>query len=279
MNKKIVKIFLIFIGVFMLLAIVEISLKSVGSAVKDFSEQKQEEKRQEEIYNSDTSVQSRETEKFVSDIYDAISKKQYQVVFNLLEPTYKECFFENDLDNFKNYVENTMFLGNEYRVVNVNQKKNYANVSVGITSGETYKTQTCIVKSIDENTSNIIFGDYTNITKSVETNATSSNVRYDIKYYFELSSQGIFVVKATNLSNSEVSLSFSDVNFETNNGRKSVGEITEKITLKPNESQEIKIFCSKSVYSLNNLSFTEIQSGKTEKVYMLLDEIFGTDEE
>lgn len=278
MNKKTVKMVLIIIGLIIVMAILEISIRAMSLAYQNFSEKKQEEKKQEELYNSETSVQSRETEKFVKNVYNAITDKQYEVVFNLLDTTYKECFFENNLTNFKDYLENEMTLGNEYKIVRINQKTNYAEVLVGITSGEDYKTQICVVKTANDD-NKIIFGQYSNITKAKETNADSGTVKYDLEYYFEVATQGVFVVKATNKTEKELSLSLSNVCLETTGGQRKNGEITETIKLLPKASAKIKIVYNKTKYSLNHLSFTEKQNGKSENVYMLLDEIFGTDEE
>lgn len=278
MDKKTVKMVLIIIGLIIAMAILEISIRAIGSSIKSFSEKKQEEKKQEELYNSETSVQSRETEKFVNNVYDAIQNKQYEVVYNLLDATYKECFFENNLTNFKDYLENEMILGNEYKIVRINQKTNYAEVLVGITSGEDYKTQICVVKTANGD-NKIIFGQYSNITKAKETNADTENVRYNLEYYFEVATQGVFVVKATNKTEKELSLNLSNACLETTGGQRKNGEITETIKLLPKASAEIKIVYNKTKYSLNHLSFIEKQNGKSENVYMLLDEIFGIDEE
>lgn len=278
MNKKVVKIVLVVAVFFIAMAVVEISIRAIGSSIQSFSEKRQEEKKQEEQYNSETSVQSRETEKFVGNVYDAIQNKQYEVVFNLLDATFKECFFENDISNFKNYIENEIFSGDEYTIVKVNQKTNYAEVLVGITKGTDYTTQTCIVKTTNDD-NKIIFGNYNNITKATTTNANSANVKYELKYYFEVAKQGVFVIKATNKTNKELNLNLSNAYFETTGSQKSYGTITENVKLLPSETVEISVICDKSMYSLNHLSFNETQSGKTEKVYMLLDEIFGTDEE
>lgn len=279
MNKKIVKIVLGVVAFFVAMAIVEISIRTIGASIQSSFEKKQEEKKQEELYNSETSVQSRETEKFIKNVYSAITDKQYEVVFNLLDITYKECFFENDVSNFKNYVENTMLLGEEYEIARITQKSKYANVLVRVKNGTEFKTQTCIVKITDNGENRIIFGDYSNITKSFETTANSTKVRYDLNYYFEVATQGVFEIKATNKTNEELSLNLTDAYLETTGGQKYYGTITETVEILPNETVELSVIYDKSLYSLNDLRFTETQNGKSENVYMLLDEIFGTDEE
>lgn len=280
MNKrKVIKILLVIVGLFIAMAIVEISIRSVGTTIQEFSEKKEIEKQQQEFYNSEVSVEKRQIEKFVDDVYTALENQKYEVVYNLLNPTYKDCVFENKLENFKSFVQEKLFLGSQHNIVEVTRKSGRFIVSVGVTEGETYKTQTCAVEVIDENTYHIMFDGIIKLQKTTDTMTVKNNIKYELKYYYETPSLGVFALDATNTSDKDISIELSDIVFETNAGQKYNGTASGNFNIKAKQKSKIIIAYNKTNYSLNNLSFAEIQNGKTTDVNIRLNEIFEVNTE
>lgn len=278
-KKKIAKIVLIIIGVFIAMAIAEILIKNIGTAIQEFSEEKEAEKEQQEIYNSEDSVQARQIEKFVDDVYEALENKKYEVVYNLLSPTYKDCFFENNLENFKSFAQEKLFLGENHNIVECAKKFGNYRVLVGVTRDNVYKTQICTVEIIDENTYNIMFSNLTKLIKLTDTSKLTDNIKYELKYYYETSNSCAIALKVTNISDKDTTIEMSDVYLQTGDGGKYEGDVTGDFDIKANQSSEVKVVYDKMHYSLDSMIFTETQNGKNTEVCIRLNEIFEVNTE
>lgn len=276
-KRKIIKIILVIVGLFIAMAVAEISIKGIGAAVQESSEKKEAEKKEQEVYNSEESVQSRQVEKFINDVYAALENGKYEVVYNLLDSTYRDCLFENEFEEFKSFVQEKLFLSDNHVIVETKKNSGKYRVLVGVTKEAEYKTQICTVEVIDENNCSIIFGDYIKLQKTSETKANSDTIKYELKYYYETMNLGVFVLKATNTSNNDVNIKISDIYAETTGGKRFEAAASGNFNLQANQTSEIKISYVKTIYSLDNLNFFETQNGKTSNIYMNLDEMFDVD--
>ncbi len=278
-KRKNIKIILLIVSLFIVMASVEILIRNLGKITNDFYEKKVEESKKEEIYNSDESIQIRQVEKFVNDVFEALKEQKYEVVYNLMPSTYKKCFFENDIENFKKYVENIIKTTDEYNIVKTVKKSGNFHVMVGITSGVDYTTYNLAVQTIENDNYNIMFGDIINLVDTNNMCLIKNNLKYDLDYYYEDSNFGIFIMKVSNLSNNTVNIGFRNAYVETVNGKKYDGMITESITLKEGESKIISIAYERLDYALANLIFTEVRNAQNDKITMGLNEIFVIDTE
>lgn len=280
MNKrKIIKMLFVVAGFFIAMAIAEIFIRSIGTTIQEFSSKKEIEKQQEELYNSEISVEKRQIEKFVDDVYTALESQKYEVVYNLLNPTYKDCVFENELENFKSFVKEKLFLGEQHNIVEITRWSGRYIVSVIVNEGGNYKTQTCAVEVIDENTYRIMFDGITKLKKASDTMMINNNIKYELKYYYETPNMGVFALDVTNTSDKDTSIELSNIFFETSGGQKNNGTVSGNFDIKAKQKTKIIITYNKTNYSLNNLSFIENQNGKTTDVNIRLNEIFGVDTE
>lgn len=273
-KRKVIKIFIITIVFFIMMAILEISLKNVGILIQEYSEKKELEKEQQKIYNSDSSVEIRQVEKIVDDVYIALENKKYEVVYNLLNSTYKYCFFENDFEKFKSFVQEELFLGEKHNIVEVTKKSGNYIVLVGITKGEIYKTQTCAVEIIDENTYCIMFDGILKLIKTNNISAENNNIKYKLKYYYETSDLGIFVLDVINSSDENVNIELNNIYFESSDSQKYNATAFGDFSISANQNSQIMISYKKTYYSLKYLNFVETRNGKTADINMELDELF-----
>lgn len=278
-KRKIIKIFFVIVGLFIAMAIAEISIRSIGTTIQEFSNKKETEKQQQELYNSEPSVEKRQIEKFVDDVYSALEEQKYEVVYNLLNPKYRDCVFENELENFKSFVQEKLFLGGQHNIAEITKWSGRYIVIVRVNEGENYKTQTCAVEVIDENTYHIMFDGITKLQKTSDTIMANNNIMYELKYYYETPNVGVLALEVTNTSDKDTSIEMSNIFFETSGGQKYKGTASGNFNIKAKQKTKIIITYNKTNYSLNNLSFVEIQNGKTTDVNIRLNEIFGVDTE
>lgn len=280
MNKrKITKIFFVVVGFFIIVAIAEISIRSVGTVVQKFSNQKETKKQQQELYNSEASVEQRQIEKFVDDVYTALENQKYEVVYNLLNPTYMDCVFENKLENFKSFVQENLLLSKKHNIVEITRKSGKYIVLVGVTEGKTYKTQICAVEVIDEDTYRIMFDDITKLQKVSNTIVENNNIKYELKYYYETHNLGVFALDVTNNSEKDTNIEISNIFLKSEGGKKYNGTASGNFSIKAKQKSKIIIVYNKTNYSLNNLSFVEMQNDKATDVTIRLNEIFEVNTE
>lgn len=241
-NKSIIKICAIIFGVFIIFAIIEISIKVITQKVNDFSEQKTEEKRQEEIYNSDESIEEREVRDYTKVICQAIEDRDYDYIWQALDEVYRKYKFNDNIEELKTYINNISF-GDKYDVTYTNKTGYLYQVTVGITSGESYSSKSFTINVKEVNAKKFMFDEYTNLEEMSET-AVYSDLNYEIIYYYNNSVVKTYVLKVKNVSSEDIKLEFLKTTLVYHNGNMIYGNKPEVLELKPSESKNIEIYFS-----------------------------------
>lgn len=239
-NKKIIKISIIVLIVMFSFAFIEIGIKALAAKITEFSETRKEEKKAEEIYNSDESKLERQIRTFIANICDAIKDEDYEYVMLSLNENYSQYMFNKDINNLKTFIQENIMIGAEYEIVRVELKGAFYEVLVGIQTGEQYKSNTFTVEVIDENTFSLMFGSYTKF-KPISEKAYYSDLQYEIVYYYETTELMTYVIDIKNISEINYTMKFKNTTQYACDGEMFEGTLPKDAELKPNEHKKIEV--------------------------------------
>lgn len=270
-NKSIVKICAITLGIFIIFAIIEISIKALTKKFSDYSEQKQEEKIQEEIYNSDAAVEEREVREYTKIICDAIEDKDYDYIWQALDETYKKYKFNDNLDELKSYIDNVDF-GDEYAVTYTKKTGNLYQVMLGVTSGDKYFSKYFTIDVKEKNAKKFMFDEYTKIEELSEI-AVYSGLDYEIIYYYNSGAIKAYVLKIKNTSKEEVKLEFSNTNLGYHNGKRIKCNTQKNVVLNSEETKNVEIYFNTDKTSPSYLELELNKNGEVLKHRILFSGI------
>ncbi|MBQ9314981.1 MAG: hypothetical protein IJ220_08365 [Clostridia bacterium] len=255
-KKKIIKICLIFILPFFVLALIETGIRALIGLSGKISQREEEKKQEQAEYNSDKQITQRQITTFIEDIVDAIGDKDYNYVFDSLDEAYREYKFNNEVNKLKEYMEEKINIGTKHEIIRINQNGGMYQVLLGITNGNLYSSQSFTVKVQGINECTFMFDEYTNFNKMNET-AKYTDVQYQLSYYYETPEAMGYIIDIEDLTAENIKIDFDESSklVLTNGKTYKCGTIS-SIEIKPNESNRIEIvfpkqYIGKSYLQLN----------------------------
>ena len=262
-NNKIVKICIIIVIIFIIATILEISLKAISNKVIEFSEDKKEEEKQEEIYNSDEEKTKRQIAEFAEIICDAVNDGDYNYLWKTMDSTYKSYKFGDDLEKFKNYLANFGDFGDSYEITGVNKSGLVYQVMVGITRGSNYETNYLTINAEDINLLKFMFDEFISL-EEMDGFAKYKDLKYDVNYYYKSAGFIAYVLNVENISEQELNIDFINTELIFFDGEGITGTKPAELFLKPGESKNIEIYFSNVNYSTNILKFEINKNGEND---------------
>lgn len=261
-QKKIIKFVVIILCIFILAAIFEISLKALSRKVEEFSEDRKEEKKQEEIYNSESAQNERRIVEFTKIICEAVKDKDYNYLWSIIDTTYKKYKFNDDFEAFKTYV-NDISYGDSYEVTKVNKTGKLYQATIGVTTGKSYTSKYITINSEDFNKLKFMFDEYITL-KEMDEIAVSSDLSYNISFYYRTSGAIAYVVQIKNLSDKDINLEFSKTALVFSDATKLYGKNPEPLSLKANESKVVELYFGENNNGALYIQLELIKNGKND---------------
>ena len=245
-KNNFIKIGFIILGVFIVLAIIEISIRALSGKISEFSENRKEEKKQEEIYNSDEARTERRIQEFINVFYKAVEDKDYNYVWQIINETYRKYKFNDDINNLKTYLQSEFILGDSYVVTGVGKNGGLYQVLVGISSGDKYTSRyfTIDIDEENENLFMIMFGEYYSIDEMDEV-TSNEKIECRLDYYCVSPEIETYVLNIKNISEQDINITFKNTTWGGYNGRKYNGTKPDAISLKTNESKRVEVYFSR----------------------------------
>ena len=263
-NKAIIKICAIVIGVFVMFAIIEISIKGIGKKVNEFSEKKEEEKKQEEIYNSDEAVEERMVKDFINTVCKAIRDNDYDYLWQALDNAYRKYKFNDNIEELKTYINANVNLGETHQVTYTKKVGKIYIATVGVTNGDSYFSKYFTVDTKEENAFKFMFDEYVSMEEVSEI-AAYSDLKFELIYKYDDSITKNYVIKVDNIIESDVNIKFTGTSLFYSSGRKVSGSIPISLDLKSNESGEIEIYFRTDNNYPDSLELEIIKNGENKK--------------
>ena len=140
-KSRIFKICIIVFLFFVVMAIIEIVTRGISSEISNIVINIEEEKKNEEFYNSEKEVNKRNIKEFVNNILDALNDKDYDYVTYYLDDTYLKYFFDNDKEKTKETLKNYLEDGVKYQITDISDAGDKYYVSIGYTKDEIFRTK------------------------------------------------------------------------------------------------------------------------------------------
>ena len=271
-NKKLIKIGLIVIGVFFIFALIEAGIRGLLQISNYFSEQKEEKKQEEVVYNSDKETTKRQITTFLDNIFEAIDDADYQYVFDALDEVYREYMFHNEINELKEYIEENISFRAKHKYIRINQSGGMYQVLVGITEGSSYSSHSFTVKVINSNQCTFMFDEYTSMQKEQD-QATYPNVIYHLSYYYETPDITGYVIDVENITSDDIKIEFQDsAKLVSLNGEIYEGNQPNSILVKPNQEVQIELLFLKQTSGNSYLQLNVMENDVPKQVLINLVE-------
>lgn len=264
-KKNIIRICFIVIGVFIVLAVIEIGIRALSNKVVEYSQQKEEEKKHEEIYNSAESKTEREVRAFGEVIINAIKNSDYKYIWGILDETYKKYKFKDDFNNLKEFVETNFQLGNSCNIANVRHSGNENHITLGVTSGDAYFSKYITIIGKNSNDFKFMFDEYSDLQIKKET-ATYSEITYANTFVYYVSGYEVYVLDITNTSQKETNITFNNIALVSSAGKKTYGSKPENLVLEPDETKTVELYFKSPGVWTSYLELDLIKDGENSKV-------------
>lgn len=236
-NKKIIKVVVIIFAVIIAFALIEILIKFLLGVAQNMYE-KSEERKQEEIeYNSDASKSKRQVTTFLDNIISAIKEKDYSYIMTCLDDNYKQYMFNNNIEELKTHIEKNYNIEGEYEYQNIDLDGGIYQVTIKMPNNN---SKTFTVNILGENNCSLFLGNYTAFMKRNEIKITS-DLTYNVSYYYETSDLKAYVVDVKNTSSGDINISFSNASkLVSYDGRVFTGSIPARKSIKSGEITRIE---------------------------------------
>lgn len=254
-NKKVIKICVIIAFIILVAVIVEITVKNIATGVNEFVENVKEEKKQEEIYNSEESKTERQIDEFIKIIYEAIESKDYDYIYESLDETYKEYKFANNKQNMIDYIKENYSNVKYNQMLKANEVAGLYQVIVRVNIGNDLSSNYFTVNVKAENEYNLMFGEYINIQKT-NVVCMDKNISYNINYLYETTDNSTYVLDTSNISESNIEIDINNIVAVSPNGKSYPIKNVGKISLEPMGTKRIELSIKNQI---SVMEFIEIE--------------------
>ena len=272
MDKR--RVFKICISVFLFfvaMAVLEIAIRGISKGISNIASNVKEEKKQDEIYNSESEIAKRNVKEFVDNVLKALQDDDYDYVIHYLDRRYLFYFFDNDKEKAKSSLSD--FLGSEsnYQIANVSDAEQRYYVNIGFTSGDNFYTKYITVFGTNVENYRLMFGYYDYIVSS-DYYTKVNDLSFDNNFNYSIGGEIIYPIDITNNSGEQVEIEFTRKYLLGVTGTPIECNGPEKIIIKPNEKQRIELYSKEVREDILYLNMDIKINGIDEKIKMYSDE-------
>ena len=239
-KRKVFKICMSIFLFFVILAIIEISVRGISSKISDIVTAKKEEKEEYEFYNSESEVAKRNVKDFANNILEAIVDKDYEYVIYYFNETYLKYFYDGDKTKAKADLENYIEDGATYLISDITDVDNKYYVSIVFSKEDTIHTKYLTIYDLANGSYNVMFGYYNYVTSSGYS-TQANGLRFENTYTYSVGGTRVYPVSIYNNSGKEVEIEFIDVYTLGITGTQRKFEKPENIKINQEENQKIDL--------------------------------------
>lgn len=255
MNKrKILKICISIFLFFVILAIIEITVRGISKGVSNLVTNIKEEKKEEEFNNSKPEVAKRNAKDFANNILKALADGDYDYVTYYLDDAYLKYFYDNDKEKAKEDLKNYMEDGATYQINNITDVGLKYYVSVGFTKEDIFHTKYLTIYDLDNGSYKIMFGHYNYIISSDYATKTN-DLLFENTYTYSVGGTRVYPVNIRNDLDEEIEIEFVDVYTLGSTGTQRKCESIENIKIQPGEKQKIEVIVGNFTETIISLNF------------------------
>lgn len=236
-RKKLIKIAVIILIVIFALAILEISIRGINTAVNEYKNAKNEQKNEEIYKNSEEYKEEQLLEKVVSEFGKLLNKKDVDSIYELLNEDYKEYKFAGNKEEFERYISKYFPSGEaEYELQTHDNLYGRYRCRFLMINNANYVSYKLLVTPKADNTYDIIFDDFDTLTKKDNILSQKGDVKYSLKYVIKNGEKYIYVVEFENVGKATLEYNNESVVLTNTKGNTYQFKPSDKnLTLKPNE--------------------------------------------
>lgn len=235
------------------MTLLEIGIRAIATEVRRKIENNEEEKKSIEEYNSPKKEKERDISSYIKYLFDAIDNDDFEFVFENIEPNYRRCIFDDDIEKMKAYINGNIPKAESRSVIDVSSKGMIYKVSIGFDCNDGYTSRIySLISSGDSYT--IRFGNYDSII-FIDKFQIVDNVKYNLKYSYTLQNTLSYVLEITNISEERVNVQIENSRLNLPTGRYIEGSSSDLINLEPNESKEVIVVFKDSDYGKYGIEF------------------------
>ena len=235
------------------MAIIEIVTRGISSEISNIVSNIEEEKKNEEFYNSEKEVNKRNIKEFVNNILDALNDKDYDYVTYYLDDTYLKYFFDNDKEKTKETLKNYLEDGVKYQITDISDAGDKYYVSIGYTKDDIFRTKYITLYDLENGVYKIMLGHYNYISPS-DYSTKSNNIIFDNTYTYAVGNKRVYPIDICNNSNEDVVIEFEDAYLLGITGNQKHCMNIENVTLKTGENQKIELIVENIVEDIISLN-------------------------
>ena len=253
------------------MAVLEIAIRGISKGISNIASNVKEEKKQDEIYNSESEIAKRNVKEFVDNVLKALQDDDYDYVIHYLARRYLFYFFDNDKEKAKSSLSD--FLGSEsnYQITNVSDAEQRYYVNIGFTSGDNFYTKYITVFGTNVENYRLMFGYYDYIVSS-DYYTKVNDLSFDNNFNYSIGGEIIYPIDITNNSGEQVEIEFTRKYLLGVTGTPIECNGPEKIIIKPNEKQRIELYSKEVREDILYLNMDIKINGIDEKIKMYSDE-------
>lgn len=239
-KRKTFKICMSIFLFFVILAIIEISVRGISNGVSNIVTNIKEEKQENELYNSKPEVAKRNANDFANNILKALTDGDYDYVTYYFDDTYLKYFYDGDKEKAKADLENYMEDGATYQINDVTNVGHKYYVSILFTKEDVFHTKYLTIYDLEDGSYKVMFGYYNYINAS-DYSTKTNGLRFDNTYTYSVGGTRVYPVNIYNSSDKEVEIEFVSAYTLGTTGAQRKFEAPKNITIKQGEKQKIEL--------------------------------------
>lgn len=265
-NTKTKRIIIWTVIIVTVMTLAEIGIRALVSSTQNFIAQKNEEKLNEENYNSAESQTEREIYTFILSLIDAADNNDYSYIMENLDSNYRICFFNNNIDTLKSYFEKNIPKTDEMLLVNLSTKGYIYKAIVGFGTGSNYTTRTFSLIERDDGYK-VMLGNYDSVNL-INMTTNSNGIEYKIKYKYVANNLVVYAIDITNTLEESVQIEINNTKLVLLNGKEVLGNNKHTLSLESNQLESIDFLFSKTDYGVYHIKMDVIINGQEESLQL-----------
>lgn len=204
--KPQVKAILIFLGIIIFLILLENGLNALGKYAETHKYQKEYEQKQEEYKETPKYKEEQYVAECVEKTIELINAKDYEKLYNLLDPTYKEIFEINSVEIFKEVLkERWGGVIDNVSLADHHLEANRYVCKISISEGDLITQRELVVTPVDGENYYVILDDIKYIEEMTEDYTIgNSSLAYKLTHKIHKNEQMIYVIEITNKTKSPI---------------------------------------------------------------------------
>lgn len=278
-RKKLIRLALLVIIAIVSLIILENSIRGIKNFAEEKKEQKIEEENSEKYESSEEYKEEQLLTGIVGEFAELLKNKDVDKLYSLIEENYKDYKYQNSKEAFEKHMEKYMKNDVNLSLQTYEIKNNRYYCRILSESEEGVSTFVALIKPTPDNTSyTVIFDNISSITKMEKTYKDSSNIECNVIYKVTAEKTCIYTIEFVNSNNKEINYSLNSATIINSKGESYSSKVEDKsINLRPGENIRKNLVINASgvhSYPVTSLIIDiKDENGKVKSMQVYMDDI------